>query len=349
MIHPHSNVSLAEYSTMRLGGNAKYLLDITDAKMIGPAVDWAKERNLSVIMIGTGSNIVWTDAGFDGLVLVNKILGIDVQKPDENNAYYTIGSGENWDSVVKRTVDDGYGGLAELSAVPGTTGGTPVQNVGAYGRDVSETLSSLEAYDNNLRQLVTLKASDCQFGYRSSRFNGKDKGRFYITSVTFHVTKDAPKPPFYASLAEYFEQNGISDITTPAIRDAVMAIRRIKLPDPSVVNNNGSFFKNPIVKKEKMAQLIKDYPKIAHWENGAEFKLSAAWLIEHAGYADAHDPATGMATWAAQPLVLVNEHAKTTADLMAFKQKIMDAVNQKFGVVLTQEPETIGAHPVVEK
>ena len=342
MIQPLENVSLKNYSTMRLGGNARYLAEITDKTKIAEAIDWAKTRNLRVIMIGIGSNIVWTDAGFDGLVLVNKIPGFEVQKIDENNAYYTVGAGENWDSVVRRIVADGYGGLAELSAIPGTAGATPVQNVGAYGRDISETLISLEAYDNNLQKLVTLRASDCQFGYRSSRFNGKDKGRFYITSVTFHVTKNEPKAPFYASLAEYFKQNNISDITTPVIRDAVIAIRRIKLPDPSVVNNNGSFFKNPLVDKDKLTQLLLDYPEIAHWENSDKIKLSAAWLIEQAGFNNVHDEATGMATWEYQPLVLVNEHAKTTADLLAFKQKIVDAVNAKFGVILHQEPEMVG-------
>ncbi len=336
------NVPLSSYSTMRLGGKARYLTEINDRSEVEKVVTWAEAQNLPIIMIGTGSNIVWGDKGFNGLVMVNKIMGFEVQNETETDAFVTIGAGESWDGVVERIVKLGYSGVEELSLIPGTTGATPVQNVGAYGREISETLATLTAYDKTTKQLVTLRGSDCQFGYRASRFKTTDRGRFFITSITLHVTKDGPKQPFYQSVQRYFADHGIGDRTIQAVRDAVIAIRTAKLPDPAKVANNGSFFENPIIDEVQGKSLIEDYPDLAYWRlDDGSIKISAAWLVEHAGFKDVHDEATGMATWANQPLVLVNEHATSTANLLAFRQKIIDSVAQKFGITLKQEPEYI--------
>jgi UDP-N-acetylmuramate dehydrogenase len=336
------NVPLGSYSTMRLGGPAAYLVDITERTQIHEAVEWARARQLPVIMIGTGSNIVWKDEGFPGLVMVNKIMGFEVFEEDADNAYITIGAGENWDSVVQRIVESGYSGVEELSLIPGTTGATPVQNVGAYGREISEVLTTIEAYDSQENKLVTIPASDCGFGYRTSRFKTTDRGRFFIISITLHVMKSAPKQPFYETVKSYFENNGITDFSPQKVRDAVIAIRSSKLPDPSLVANNGSFFQNPIVSHQQLIQLLADYPGLVHWPRDDDSaKISAAWLVEQAGFKDFHDPETGMATWSKQPLVFVNEHAEKTAQLIAFRQKILDAVEAKFQITLQQEPELL--------
>jgi UDP-N-acetylmuramate dehydrogenase len=339
----YQDVNLADYSTMRLGGKAKFAVEVTDRTELEEAVAWATEQGLPMIMVGTGSNIVWRDEGFDGLLLINKIMRYEDFAEDETNHYVTIGSGENWDSAVARTVEAGLTGVEALSLVPGNTGATPVQNVGAYGQDISQTLTSLEAYDTVAKAFVNIPAMDCGFGYRSSRFNGDDKGRFFITAITLHLTKGNPQPPFYASLQKYLEDKQITEYTPKVIRDAVIDIRSHKLPDPAAVANNGSFFANPIVDAGTLSQIQADYPEVPHWDTAepGQIKLPAAWLVEQAGFKDYTDTDTGMATWPTQALVLVNKNAHSTADLLKFKQKIVDAVAEKFNVTLVQEPELL--------
>lgn len=336
------NVPLSEHSTMQLGGPAKYLTEIKHRNELLEVLAWANEKRLAVVMIGDGSNIFWNDNGFDGLVIVNRIMHFEVVKQSGTSAYFTIGAGENWDSVVERTVELGYSGIEQLSLIPGTTGATPIQNVGAYGREVSDVLFTIQAYDQQDKKFVTLRPSECNFGYRTSRFKTSDKGRFFITSVTFRLTKTIPKPPFYQALQSYLDEHKIAEYTPDAIRQAVIAIRRAKLPDPALVANNGSFFANPVIDRKKLGQLLLKHPGVKHWavDNG-KAKISAAWLIEQSGFKGEHDSETGMSVWPGQALVLVNEHAQKTADLLKFKRKIVTAVKEKFGLTLEQEPELI--------
>jgi UDP-N-acetylmuramate dehydrogenase len=336
------DVALSDHSTMRLGGTAAYLSEVHNQNEIPELVKAAKAQGAPIIMIGSGSNIVWGDEGFQGLVLVNRIPGFEVQELDAQTAYVTIGAGENWDGVVARTVEQGYAGIAELSLIPGTAGATPVQNVGAYGREISEVLLTVQAYDLQKDTFVNLEANECGFGYRTSRFKTTDKGRFLITNITLMLRKDKPAPPYYDAVATYLQEHAIKDPSLKDIREAVIAIRSAKLPDPAVVANNGSFFANPLISGEKLTELLATDSTIKYWRNEDDtIKLSAAWLIEQTGFKDVHDQETGMATWPTQPLVLVNESAKSTADLLKFKQKIVDAVQAKFGVTLEQEPELI--------
>jgi UDP-N-acetylmuramate dehydrogenase len=336
------NVSLRDYSTMRLGGTAAYLVDVHDRHEVEQAVAWAEEQGLPVMMIGVGSNIVWRDEGFPGLILVNKIMGFSEQQEDAENYFVTVGGGENWDSVVERVVAKGMTGIEGLSLIPGTTGATPVQNVGAYGQEISQTLVSVEAYDRQAKQTINIQNIDCGFAYRTSRFKTTDRGRFFITSITLHLLHGNPQPPFYGALQQYFEEHGIHDPTPQVMRDAVIAIRTSKLPDPAVVANNGSFFANPIIDEGQLAQLQAKFPDIPRWPAGeGKVKIPAAWLVEKAGFKGVHDSETGMATWPNQALVLVNEHAQSTAQLLAFRQKILDTVKQQFDITLEQEPELL--------
>ena len=327
---------------MRLGGAARYFAKAKTKDDLVELNKWAAKKKVQAIVIGDGSNILWSDDGYDGLVIVNQIKGFDVEKVDETTALFTIGAGEDWDKAVQRTVDKGYSGIEQLSLIPGTTGATPVQNVGAYGREIKDVLVSVEAFDTKTQDFVTIDNQDCQFKYRDSRFKSADRGRFFITSITLRLTTDPPSPPFYFSVKDYLEEHKISQPTAKDIRTAVVSVRTKKLPDPDVVANNGSFFGNPIIAHKQFANLQKDYPEIVSWPVGHEqFKLSAAWLIEHAGFKDFHDSTTGMATWNKQPLVLINESAKSTADALAFRDKIVDAVQAQFGITLQQEPELI--------
>jgi UDP-N-acetylmuramate dehydrogenase len=336
------NISLADYSTMGLGGMAAHLTTIDSRMGLLEAISWAQAKKLPVIMIGGGSNIYWRDEGFPGLVIVNKIQRYETFKEDDNEIYITAGAGEIWDVVVERTAQAGLTGIEALSLIPGTVGATPVQNVGAYGQEISHTLVSVEAFDTQIGDFINIPAADCAFGYRTSRFKTTDHGRFYITAITLHLHKGNPAPPFYASVETYFQQHGITDVTPQVLREAVMVIRNSRLPDPAVVHNNGSFFSNPIVSSADLVRIRAGFPDIPTWTmSDGRAKLPAAWLIEHAGFKGAHDAETGMATWPSQPLVLVNEHAKSTADLLKFKQRILEAVQAKFGIDLVQEPELL--------
>lgn len=337
------NVPLKDYSTMRLGGTTRYLAEVTTRDELKQAIEYAIGNNLPWLVIGGGSNIVWRDEGFDGLLIVNRIMGWEVTERDEENVYITVGAGENWDSVVERSVALGLTGIEALSLIPGTAGATPVQNVGAYGQEVGDVFLSAEAYDVETGKFVFLSKYDFRFKYRDSMLKHEGRGRYAIAAITLHLLKGNPEPPFYDALARYFVDNNITDITPSTVRNAVITIRTGKLPDPAKVANNGSFFTNPIVDDSKLAQLKADYPDISFWplDGGLSAKLSATWLIDRAGFKDAHDSVTGMGTWPAQPLVMVNESAKSTADLLNFRDKIIGKVQEMFGVTLRQEPELL--------
>jgi UDP-N-acetylmuramate dehydrogenase len=258
------NVALSDYSTMRLGGTGAYLVEVSNRPELEQAMAWIKQSGMPYLMIGGGSNIVWRDEGFQGMIIVNRFLQYEDFAEDEVEHYVTIGAGENWDSAVARTVESGLTGIEALSLVPGTTGATPVQNVGAYGQDISQTLVSLEAYDTQDDKFINIPAMDCEFGYRTSRFKTTDRGRFLITAITVHLRKANPEPPFYGSLQRYLDERNIHEYTPQIIRDAVIDIRSQKLPDPAVIANNGSFFANPIVDEGTFTQIEANFPDVPH-------------------------------------------------------------------------------------
>ena len=325
---------------MGLGGVTAYLCEVINRDEVVEAYTWAKVRSLPILMIGSGSNIVWRDEGFRGLIIVNNIMGYEVSSLGDVHTL-TIGAGENWDSVVSRSVDAGLTGIEALSLIPGTAGATPIQNVGAYGQEISQTLTTVEAFDTQTGQYTVISGSDCQFAYRSSRFKASDRGRFLIVGLTLQLTKANPIAPFYSSVEAYFNEHSVNEYTPARLREAVIAIRQSKLPDPAVVKNNGSFFANPVIPQAKFDEINID-AGIPNWPTSdGKVKVSAAWLIESVGFQDYHDPVTGMATWPQQPLVLINEKARSTADLLSFKQKIVAAVQAKYGISLEQEPEIL--------
>ena len=335
------NVSLKLYSTMRLGGIARFVTEVKSRADLDEVLVWADNHKLPIRMIGSGSNIIWRDEGFDGLLVINKIMGFKKIAEDHLSETYRIGAGENWDKIVEKTVELGLSGIECLSLIPGTAGATPVQNVGAYGQDISQTMVSLEAYDQTKKTFVTIRASDCAFSYRTSRFKTEDSGRFLILSVDLKLNKRAPDS-VSKSVEAYLEERNISSRDIKTIRQAVIAIRKSKLPDPMQVANNGSFFANPIITNRELKRLRRKHPDIPAWEIDKDHqKLAAAWLIEKVGFKGKTDPSTGMSIWKNHALVFVNEHARATQDLLDFKQKIVSAVEEKFGVMLEQEPELL--------
>ena len=372
------NVSLRDYSAMRLGGKTRFYCKVHSEDDLKRAVDFAKQKNLPVIVVGQGSNIVWRDEGFDGLLIANRITGRKILAENEKSASVWVGAGEDWDEVVEWTVKKSLSGIEFLSAIPGLAGAAPVQNIGAYGAEIAQTLVELSAFDTRSGDFLTIKKQACGFAYRTSRFKTADKGRYIIASITLKLSKSPPTPPFYESLAKYFTRQNFKETsggqashareyTPKMIREAVIAIRAVKLPSPARVANNGSFFINPIISKSQFEKLQKKYPDIKGWPQHQNLdasnrgipslqasglgagqahelkmvKISAGWLMEEAGLKGVHDKETGMATWPAQALVLVNEHAKNTADLLVFKQKVQTKIYEMFGIVLEQEPELL--------
>lgn len=337
------NISLAKHSTMKLGGKARYFTAVNSEEELVAAINFAEQKGVPVHILGDGSNTIFRQTGFDGLVIKNSITGIE--ETAKNNALHLkIGGGENWDEIVELSVKRGFSDIAAMSMIPGSCGAAPVQNIGAYGQQISDSLISLRAYDTKASSFVKLSSEQCRFYYRSSRFNGKDKYRFIITSISLKLNQKTANPPFYKDISTYFLDHFIDEksVTPAQLRLATSSVRAFKLPDPSIVANTGSFFKNPLVSSKKFKQLKKSYPQLkAHETDDGMLKLYGAQLIDLAGMKDYHDEKTGMATWKNQALVMINEHAKTSDDLLTFKRRIIDAVQKRFDVTLEQEPELV--------
>lgn len=337
----HENVSLAEYCTMKLGGKARYLCTVTNKEELAEAVRWGGDQGLKILMLGGGSNVVFGETGFDGLVIVDEVKGFEVTAEDDQSTTITIGAGENWDEVVARTVDMNLSGIEALSLIPGSTGGTPVQNVGAYGQEISQTLVSIDVYDSIDQSFVTLTKDDLDLDYRSSNLKVPiQQRRYFIHAVTLKLSKTMTlKRPLYEALEKYFVEHDIADLTPLTVRKAVIAVRSSKLPDPQEIPNSGSFFANPIVDEEVYETIKLAHPDVKAYPIHGQYKLAAGWLVEHAGLKNY--AAHGLKTYDKQALVIVNESAHDAADLMKFRDEIIAKVQESFGVTLEQEPELI--------
>lgn len=333
----HTNIPLKNYTTMRLGGNARFMTDVHTPAEVTEVCQSALKQGLPIFILGGGSNLVVSDAGFNGIVVRNRIPGFDIISDDPSHTVIKIGAGENWDSVVSRSVDMNLSGIEALSAIPGTTGAAPVQNIGAYGQEIADTIVSVDAYDIENNNFVTLSSSDCGFSYRHSIFRGDASGRYVITAITLKLYKAAPQPPFYKAVQEYLESKSITIYTPKVIRDAVTAIRGDKLPDPTVLPNAGSFFKNAIIEDWQLDDLKKTFPDIPTYDmSDGRFKVPTGWLIEQTGLKG--QVLHGMKIHDKNALVLINDSAKSYADLAAARDEIKTAVRDKFRIEIEQEP-----------
>lgn len=333
----HTNIPLKNYLTMRLGGNARFMANASTPEDIAQLYKNAKKQNLAVVILGGGSNLLATDEGFDGLVIRNNLRGIEILEDTPSTTTIKFAAGENWDEAVALTVERGLIGIEALSSIPGTVGAAPVQNIGAYGQELADTFVSLVAYDSVDDRFITLSAEECGFSYRHSIFRGKYAGRYAITSVTLQLFKSAPQPPFYKALEDYFTKNSITLFTPKVVRDAVSEIRADKLPDPKIKPNSGSFFKNAIVEKWHLDELLKEYPDMPHFDFGDKtYKVPTGWLIENAGFKG--KLLNGMRVNDKNCLVLINESATSYEDLLAARDEIIGAVRDKYRVAIEQEP-----------
>lgn len=342
---PLANVPLAPLTTLRLGGAARWFLRARSVDDIRSGLSWAGERQLPLFVLGGGSNIVVSDDGWPGLVLHNALAGFGVT-PDAGSSLVVAGAGEAWDSVVVRAVDAGLAGLECLSGIPGTVGGTPVQNVGAYGQEVSSVIDRVSVVDRRDGRAQELSGDDCGFAYRMSRFKRDDVDRFIVTAVAFRLRQDGPTIA-YPDVITYLRQRAIMSPSLFDVREAVLAIRRRKgmvLDDAdSDTRSAGSFFMNPIVPASVHASLA-DTMKTAvpAFAAGAgAVKIPAAWLIEHAGFARGFSEGAA-AISSKHPLALSNRGGATAREVIQLAARIKRQVADRFGVALRTEPIFVG-------
>ena len=332
-------VPLGELTTMRLGGFARYVAEIATPDELVEALAFARRQGCPWFVLGGGSNVVAL-GDFEGLIIQNRIRGFERLQEDEASATYRIGAGEVWDQVVERLVAAGLSGVEAMSGIPGYAGSTPIQNVGAYGREIADVLVELEAYDTESDSLVTLNGRDCGFSYRNSIFKDPQTRHHIIMTVTLRLSRELPQPPFYPSLEQYLSDHAVTDYTPANIRAAVLAIRADKLPDPLEIASAGSFFKNPLVDSAQAARLLDLYPDAPQWEMPDKtIKLAAGWLIDQAGLKSYQ--AHGLQIYPKNALVVTNLNAHSADDLNRFKAEVIAKVQEKFNVTLEQEPETL--------
>ncbi len=332
-----TNISLKQYTTMKLGGEARYMATADSASDVVSLYRNARKENLPIFVLGGGSNVITHDEVFEGIVLLNKIKGFEVISETDETTDVKIGAGEVWDEVVEKAIGLGLQGVEAMSGIPGTAGAAPVQNVGAYGQEIADTLISLEAYDSKTDTIVTIFADECDFSYRNSIFRGREKGRYCILNITLRLNKAEPKPPYYASLQKYIDENDIREVNLSVIRVAVLNIRSEKLPDPAELPSAGSFFKNALVEKWKLEELQKEYSDIPNYAMpDGRYKIPTGWLIDKAGLRGYRSH--GMRVYEKNALVLVNDSATGYDDLAAIREEIVQIVFDKFGIKIEQEP-----------
>ena len=326
------NILIAELTTMQIGGPARYVAEIETPQDIDTICRFAETNLFPTFFLGGGANTIGHDEGYDGVIITNKMRGIQ-----DNDGHIKIMGGEPWDDVVAYACSKGYTGIEALSKIPGSAGAAPVQNIGAYGQDISHVFESAEVYDTVTKSYRTLSASDMQFSYRKSILNSSARGRYFVLSITLRLKTGQMQRPFYNSIEAYIEENHPTDFSPQGIREIVSAIRAAKLPDPADQPNSGSFFKNIYLdwqEAEKAEE--KGYP-VHRGQDGN--KINSGWLIEQAGFKG--ELIFGMRVCRTASLVLINESAYRYENLAKARNYIASKVYDMFGYYLEQEPVEI--------
>ncbi len=333
----HENFSLKPYNTFGIDAKARFFNVFSDVEEL--------EENLMiyseypVFILGGGSNILFT-RDYEGCVLKNEVKGIDIQHEDAEHVYIKAGAGENWHQFVLHCLNHNWAGVENLSLIPGNVGAAPIQNIGAYGVELDDVFWNLEAFHIKERTIHTFTRADCEFGYRDSVFKNQYKDEFAILSVTFQLRK---KPIFhtsYGAITEELEKMGVKELSIKAVSQAVINIRSSRLPDPKIIPNAGSFFKNPEVPVEQYEELKTKFPEIVAYPLAkGTVKLAAAWMIEQCGWKGYRKGDAGCHE--KQALVLVNYGNATGEEIYDLSEKILLSVNEKFGVILEREVNII--------
>jgi UDP-N-acetylmuramate dehydrogenase len=333
------DVPLASLSTFRMGGVAREVATVeTEADLL--ALFSALPAGTKWMTLGGGSNVLFPDDDADVLLVRLGMCGIAMEDADEDTVLLTVGGGANWDDVVARSVAEGLTGIEPLSLIPGTTGATPVQNVGAYGREVSDVLVSLRAFDTETKQFVVFQNADCKFGYRDSIFKHEGKGRYIITEVTFALSRELPNVPQYPGVAEWLAARDITAASLANIRDAIISIRTKKLPDPKDVASVGSFFKNSFVPKAQAEALKAQYPTLAVFPVDETIsKVGTGSLIDTLGWKGKRFG--NFSLYHGNAMVVVHEGGGTRKELEEFVAMIQAKVKDTYGISIEPEPELL--------
>ena len=329
------NVDLSKYTTLKTGGLAKYFFTVTSLEELKTAIHFTKQNNLQFFIIGGGSNLLALDTGYDGVVIKISLRGIIFSNPVNSVIKVTAAAGEFLDSLIAETVKRGFWGMENLSHIPGMVGATPVQNVGAYGIEVSELIDTVTVFDTLNEETLLLTAKECQFGYRDSIFKTKAGKRYIIISVTFNLSSNPQSRLTYADLATYFNNQAIP--SQYAVREAVIAIRSQKFPDWQLLGTAGSFFKNPTVPRYKIELLLKRYPNLPVYEvDNNMVKLSLGFILDKIcglkGYRENH-----VRLFERQALVLVAEDGATSTEIEKFSEQITKKVFSKTNLEIELE------------
>jgi len=318
---------------------ARYFVRISsvaDLERLSKTDYWQAQPKL---FLGGGSNILFA-GNFDGLVVKNDILGKEIVYEDDEVVHLKAGAGENWHQLVLYTLDKGWAGIENLSLIPGTTGAAPIQNIGAYGVELEQVFVCLEAFNIATGKVETFTKEQCEFGYRNSIFKNELKGKYLICSVTLSLSKNPRVNLSYRTLADYIKQKGLNNPTPKQVSDAVIEIRSSKLPDPNELGNCGSFFKNPVISKNKFEHLQNEYPEVPHYPaSGNLVKVPAGWLIEKTGWKGKRDGNAG--TYPKQALVIVNYGEDDGKKIWQLAKQIRKDVKKEFGIELETEVNVI--------
>lgn len=330
----HENIYISSLTTMRLGGIARHVIEIEKLEDISDAYGFASQFNMPVFVLGAGANTLGHDEGYPGVIIINRMRGI-VEEPTESGPVrLKIFGGEPWDNVVEYAVNKNLTGIEALSKIPGLAGAAPVQNIGAYGQQVSDVITEVFVYDSVTYEFKTLTKPELNFSYRKSLFNTSGKNRYFIISITIELRPGQMPRPFYNSLENYISEHKLTDFTPKGVREMVSQIRADKLPDPRTTASAGSFFKNVYI-DDRAAEKAVEKGVPVH-RSPYQNKVSSAWLIEQVGLKG--KLLHGIRVSDKAPLVLINESARSYNDLSKARAEIVSKVYDKFGYWLEQEP-----------
>ena len=333
------NISLKHFNSFGLDYKTKYFVEIKCEKDLIALQNKTLFKTEKKLILGGGSNILLTK-DFNGLVIKNNIKGQEIVNESENFVDFKIGAGENWHEIVLKCVDNNWGGIENLSLIPGNSGTAPMQNIGAYGVEIKDTFLGLEALEFSSGNIEKFNEKECKFSYRESVFKNEKKDKYFILNITLRLNKNPKVNIEYGDIKKTLREKNIKTPTIKDVSNAIIAIREQKLPNPKKIGNSGSFFKNPIISNKLLKKIMKKYPEIVHYKiNDNQTKIAAGWLIEEAGWKGKRIKNFGVHK--NQALVLVNYGGAKGSQIYELSESIINDINLKFGITLEREVNII--------
>ncbi|HPT08096.1 MAG TPA: UDP-N-acetylmuramate dehydrogenase [bacterium] len=329
------NINLANYTTFKIGGVAKFFVIVKTIEELKMALSWAKKKCKKVFILGGGSNTLFSDRGFSGLVIKNEIKGLELLSENDKSVIVKAYSGEIWSKLVNFTMEENLYGLENTFYIPGTVGAAPVQNIGAYGTEIKDCFYNLAAINIKTGELKYFNLKDCEFSYRHSIFKGKLKGKYFILWVEFKLSRDKKLNLSYPGISDTLNEEKITEPSLKQLADIIIKIRDAKLPNPALLSNAGSFFKNPLISLETLDDLKNKFPDIKYIISDGQAKIPAAWLIEQCGLKGERLATVGV--YDKQALIIVNYGGAKQKDVLNLVKIIKKEVKTKFGLKLEEE------------